>query len=210
MDLYLFLFWCSIIICVFASAIYAVASARIDKLRDQREELEYIQTVQREQRLPSVASGLMLMKGETAFYSEPAAYQLPRPVRRHATIGIGGRLCGGIFAGGAVGKSESELEWKQVDTGRLVVTNKNIIFLGRNQVVITPVNSVLSASIIPGGIEILQTSQRASKNAIYSARQPGKLSFIIQVCNLAKNPQRLENIDLEIVGHEHSKYETGL
>lgn len=115
--------------------------------------------------LPSVqVSGLMLHKGESACWSEPAAILDERVVDRQYVGGYAGvsfRVTRGVYfrTGGVRGHIETRKGIVPTSTGRFVLTNQRLIFLGDAMSIDVPWSKILNVDFYQDGIRISQTGR---------------------------------------------------
>lgn len=81
----------------------------------------------------SIETSLMLGKGEYAFLSESTILKEPRSVRKSSGSGSRFRIMKGVSVGSYSGTSESYKEWRELDSGQLILTSKRIIFDGEKE-----------------------------------------------------------------------------
>ena len=128
-------------------AIVAVVSAK--RRREKRASLlkqarDFVATVQQNRALPTVTTDIILKPGESAFYSTPSVLYETRAVRHYQAGHTGFRIAKGVYVGGTSGRSVSTQQWAKLDAGRLTITNKRLVFVGRKEDRTIPLNKVVS------------------------------------------------------------------
>jgi len=133
---------------VIAGIILFVKKLNRDKIRKWTLEREriiteanlYADKIKTDKKIPIVSTSIFLESGESAYLEEHVGMLETRAVRK-SSGGFGGvRIAKGITVGGYSGTSESHQEWRAIDSGKLVLTNKRIIFDGQkgNKVIQIP------------------------------------------------------------------------
>jgi hypothetical protein len=122
---------------VFLTAIIAIPIIVSNQRRKQREARfeqlrqdahEFFQGIEQTGRLSSPDTNVILQKGEVALRDEASVLYETRAYR----VGGGaGTRIGRIYVGG--GASESHQRWRRIDTGRLTLASKRLIFDGSQE-----------------------------------------------------------------------------
>lgn len=116
--------------------------------------------------LPQINSvGLLLKKNEHPILElENITLQEPRAVRvsRGGYGGTSIRIAKGItlHTGGTRGRSESHDEIRNIDNGKLLITNKRIMFLGSNRTTNIDINKIVSIEDYLDGIKIQRSNKQ--------------------------------------------------
>ncbi len=116
--------------------VVAVANANARKQKRAllvKQAQEFVENVKQELTLPVVPTDIMLKPGENAFYSSPSALHETRAVRQYHAAHTGFRVAKGVYVGGTSGRSLSTQQWARLDTGRLTITNKRLVFVGTKE-----------------------------------------------------------------------------
>ena len=114
--------------------------------------------------LPQINSvDLLLKKNEHPILElENITLQEPRAVRvsRGGYGGTSIRIAKGItlHTGGTRGRSESHDEIRNIDNGKLLITNKRIMFLGSNRTTNIDINKIVSIEDYLDGIKIQRSN----------------------------------------------------
>jgi len=118
---------------------------------------------------------IILKKNETCFLFGTCSLYEPRAVREYKA-GFGGisipiGIKGVRFRlGGASGTSQSHEEIKEIDQGKLALTDKRLIFIGRNRNVVISLNKVLEVEIFEDAIMVSVVDKKKPK--YFSVRDP--------------------------------------
>lgn len=116
--------------------------------------------------LPQINSvDLLLKKNEYPILElENITLQEPRAVRvsRGGYGGTSIRIAKGItlHTGGTRGRSESHDEIRNIDNGKLLITNKRIMFLGSNRTTNIDINKIVSIEDYLDGIKIQRSNKQ--------------------------------------------------
>jgi hypothetical protein len=114
---------------------------------------------------PSPQTNLILQKGEAALLDESSVFFESRSYR----VGGGaGTRIGRVYVGGGV--SESQQRLKQIDTGRLTLTTKRLIFDGSIENRSLRLPDILSVQRWSDAIEV--STQRRAKSQVFRVENP--------------------------------------
>jgi hypothetical protein len=131
--------------------------------------------------LPSVRTRLIMKQGEAAVYNAPATLFETRSVREFQSGHIGFRVAKGVWIGGSKGRSISSQHWMKIDWGTLTVTNKRLVFEGRQESRNATLSKITSATYFDTGVEIhVENKQKA---LAFTAKNPPLLVGIIRAAN---------------------------
>lgn len=156
---------------------HAKARSTEDSLASMRVEAEhFFSDLANRKRLPIVSVDIVLKEGEVGILQEPSTLMETRAFR---VYGGGGTRIRGIYIGG--GASESHQRLRQIDSGKLTLTNQRLVFDGDNENRSVKLSDVLSAKAWQDAIEV-STSKR-QKSQIYTVQNPLIWAEMIQ--NLA-------------------------
>ncbi len=172
----------------------------LEKNNKAEEAQSYINEVQKNKGLPTITPSIFLDKGEIAFLEEHTTLLETRAVTKYSSIGggVGLRVAKGLYIGqgSRSGTSESTQEWKAIDTGKVIITNQNIIFDGEKENRILKIKDIMSISVSLDAIEISAKSK--SKSMIFSVGNGYIWGAVINIIRQTDNPLNLEGIDLDI------------
>jgi hypothetical protein len=169
----------------------AKAYARRRREREQREGRAHMFAearafaagVQQRRALPTVATNIILKSGEVAFYSAPSVLYETRAVGRHQLDSAGVR-------------STSTQQCRQIDTGRLTVTSKRLIFDGPGTDRILQLSKLVSVESDLTAVEV--SAQGRQKSMFLTAANPLILALIIRICCQADDPRDLSQTTLDV------------
>jgi hypothetical protein len=180
-------------------AIVAVVSAK--RRREKRARLlnearEFVATVQQNRALPTVTTDIILKSGESAFYSTPSVLYETRAVRHYQAAHTGVRVAKGVYLGGTSGRSVSTQQWAKLDAGRLTITNKRLVFVGRKEDRTIPLNKVVSVE--PNLTEIIISVEGRQKAMALEVANPLIAMTIIRLCPHVADPLNLSGDNINI------------
>jgi type II secretory pathway pseudopilin PulG len=136
---------------------------RFDQLK--QDAMEFIQGIERTGKLPRPDTNVILQKGEVALLDEASILYETRAYR----VGGGaGTRIGRIYVGG--GASESHQRLRQIDTGRLTLTSKRLIFDGSMENRTLRLPDIVSVQNWSDAIEV--STQRRAKSLVFHVENP--------------------------------------
>lgn len=123
-----------IVLAVVVLIIWAVKRRKRNKKeRIITEANSFISKIKTDGKLSPVQTSAMLGSDEQAFLVENSQLQETRSVRK-TSGGFGGiRIAKGVFVGRSSSRSESHQEWRTLDNGQLILTNKRVMYLGNKE-----------------------------------------------------------------------------
>jgi len=152
------------IICAIAVGIcMSIARKRERRKLEERMDSQYRkwrESVDSVGRIPPMAVGMHLAKGETAYLQLHAALCETRAVRHSTHTGGAFRIAKGVTVGRGYTTSESHEEWRQISTGILYVTNKRLVFDGDMQNRVVKIEDIVSAQASAAQVAITTTSRQ--------------------------------------------------
>ena len=180
----------------------ATNAARRRKHKEQlfAEAREFVESVQERKALDPVSTDVILKSGETAFYSAPSALYETRAVRHYQSGTTGLRIAKGIYVGSTRGRSVSTQEWSCVDTGRLTVTSKRLIFCGGRADRTVQLSKVVSIESSFTAVEV--SVEGRQKRMVLQADNPFVVAVIIRICSQADDPLDLSEMTLNVTFEE--------
>lgn len=156
----------------------------------------FVESIKQTKRLVSVQTKIILKKGETAYYSEQSKLFETRAVRHYQSGSAGIRVMKGVYVGGSRGKSISNEEWKHIDDGTLIITNKRLVFDGFSQNRNFNLSRILSVS---QGLDKIEVSiEGRQKSLVFDCSNSIICSTVIHICAQAENPSDLTDVNLDI------------
>jgi hypothetical protein len=136
---------------------------RVKRMADEAK--MFLERLEHRKELPSVAVDIVLKDGEFGIFQEPSILYESRSYR---VFGGGGTDVAGIFIGG--GASEAQQRLKQIDSGKIVLTNQRLVFDGQMENRVLNLKDVVSATPWTDAIEV--GSSRKQKSQIYTVGNP--------------------------------------
>jgi len=116
-------------------------------------------------KLPTVVVDIVLKDGEFGIFQEPSILYESRSYR---VFGGGGTRVAGIYIGG--GASEAQQRLREIDSGKIVLTNQRLVFDGQLENRVLNLKDVVSATPWTDAIEV--GSSRKQKSQIYTVENP--------------------------------------
>jgi|ERR1035437_790097 hypothetical protein len=156
----------------------------------------YLDKIKATKSIPVINSNLMLDKGESAFWEEPSKMYETRTVRKSSGGYAGVRLMKGLSVGGYSGSSEGTQEWREIDQGRLTLTNKRIVFDGNKENRIIQINKIIGVNVFLGSVRISGVGK--TKDTEFSTKNPYILGALINLVNKTENPLDLSGVNIDI------------
>lgn len=160
----------------------------------------YVVSIQENKGLPSINTSIFLDSGETAYLEEPTTLLETRAIRKYSSSGggVGFRIAKGVYVGrgGRTGTSESHQEWRAIDKGKVIITNKRIIFDGEQENRSIKIADVLSASISVDAVELSLSNK--SKSVIFSVNNGYIWGTIINIIKKVEDPSNIGDLKLDI------------
>lgn len=145
--------------------------------------------------LQPIETSILLKKDEKGYLEESEiTLKETRMMSKRSGGGVGVRLFKGVYVGGYKGESRSHPELRGIDMGKLVLTNKRLIFDGKTENRIIELNKVLSIEPYLDAIEI-STEDRA-KSFFFFVKNPYVWITVFQILRNASDPENLKDINL--------------
>ena len=136
---------------------------RVKRLADDAR--MFFASLERCTKLPTTAVDIVLKNGEFGILQEPSILYESRSYR---VFGGGGTRVAGIYIGG--GASEAQQRLKEIDSGKIVLTNQRLVFDGQLENRVLNLKDVVSATPWTDAIEV--GSSRKQKSQIYTVENP--------------------------------------
>jgi hypothetical protein len=171
-------------------------------LRQQKitEAENYIEDIKKNKGLPIIIPSIFLDKNEHAFLEEDTSLQETRAIRKHSggMSGVGFRVAKGVYVGGGKrsGTSESHQEWRTIDVGKLVITNKRMVFRGSKENRVIPLKKIISVETMLDGIEVALEAR--SKTIIFPVKNSYIWGTVINIIRRTDDPINLGDLNLNI------------
>ncbi|MDD4062764.1 MAG: hypothetical protein PHV25_03305 [Candidatus Pacebacteria bacterium] len=201
---FLFIFWPISLISSFISLVFWVK--RNQEIKEQKriqrvvDAENYINKVKEGKSLPVIIPSISLEKNEEAFLEEETKLIETRAIRKHTggMKGIGFRVAKGVYlgSGSRSGTSESHQEWRTIDSGSLIITNKRIVFNGSKENRNIPIKKIISISSTHDHIEVAVEAR--SKTIIFPVKNSYIWGAVINIVKRTDNPLNLDDMKLDI------------
>jgi len=156
----------------------------------------YFAEVNSQKGLIPITSTILLKKGEQAYLETNTTLMETRSVRYSSGGGAGVRVAKGVYVGAGGSKSESNQEWRRIDTGVLVVTNQRIIFDGSSQNRVSQLDSILSVTPYFDAIEISLDGRQ--KSIMFDVANPYIWAAVINILCSTDDPQHIDGLNVQI------------
>ncbi len=157
---------------------------------------EFVAQIKQQKALTPISSSLVLGPKEQAFLEEETALQETRSVRQFRSTGVRVRLMKGLSVGQSGGRAESHKEWRILDTGKLILTNKKLVFDGGKEDRTIPLDKILTISPILDAIEVSSSSRSGSM--VFPVKNPFIWATTIRILSAVEDPLNLGDLDLNV------------
>lgn len=157
---------------------------------------EFVANIKERKALTPISSSLVLGPKEQAFLEEETALQETRSVRQFRSTGVRVRLMKGLSVGQSAGKAESHKEWRILDTGKLILTNKKLVFDGGKEDRTIPLDKILTISPMLDAIEVSSSSRSGSM--VFPVSNPFIWATTIRILTAVEDPLNLGELDLNV------------
>jgi len=157
---------------------------------------EFINQIKVQKGLKPIVIDILLKEKESAYLEYITFLQETRAVRHYKSGGMGFRVAKGVYLGGSSGSSESKDEWRTLDKGRLILTNKRIIFDGQKENRTVPLEKIISVSPCLDAIEV--SSENRKKSMLFPVENPLIWATTIQILIKSPNPEKIDNINIKV------------
>lgn len=129
--------------------------------------------------LPVVNVAAALKRGESGHYEDAAELYEPRAVKTFSGTSASVRIAKGLSVRSGTGRASSSQEWKHLDTGRLVVTDKRLIFVGNTEHRSFDLGKLDAATILSDGVRLGFSNRQ--KPLAFTAPNPLLLAGVLAV-----------------------------
>ncbi|MCX7846926.1 MAG: hypothetical protein N2595_02690 [bacterium] len=146
--------------------------------------------------LQPVTTAIVLREGEEAYFDEQAVLLETRSVRQSRGMGLAFRIARGIYLGGGDRYSESAPLLRRIDKGRLVMTNKRLIFDGATENRTIVLKDIISFTPYLTAVEVSVASR--AKSMIFKLKNPVICATVGQILCRYDNPQAVDSIQLTV------------
>ena len=141
----------------------------------------FFASLEHRSRLPTMAVDIVLKSGEFGIFQEPSILYESRSYR---VFGGGATRVAGVYIGG--GASEAQQRLKEIDSGKIILTNQRLVFDGQLENRVLNLKDVVSATPWTDAIEV--GSSRKQKSQIYTVENPLIWAPMIQMLASGKLP----------------------
>lgn len=160
----------------------------------------YVNEVKDKKALPVIKSSIFLEKDENAFLEELTELKETRAIRKYSggMRGVGFRVAKGVYigAGGRSGTSESHQEWRTIDRGNLIITNKRLVFNGNKENRTVPLKKIISVDVTLDLIEVAVEAR--NKTMIFSVKNGYIWGAVMNIVKSVEDPLNLGDLKLDI------------
>jgi len=158
-------------------AIFLLSRRRKKKIaqRKAQEIQSYLNQINKAGRLPTIQTSIYLKEKEEAYLQEVCSLYETRSFRRSGGGAI--RIAKGVYIGG--GESHYHQRLTQIDTGKLVLTNKRLIFDGQQADRTLSLDKLLSIEAYRDGLEV--SIEGKTKSQFYKVRNSLLWKTVIQI-----------------------------
>lgn len=137
---------------------------RLSKMYDNVLEIKkYVEEFKKNRKTPTIKTSLILKNDEEAYLEDTVKLYEIRSASKSDRLYIGGRIMKGIFLGGSTGVSRKFDELREIDSGKLVLTNKRVIFDGNFNARTIDLEKIISIEIYDDGFEIACEDKKQSQ-----------------------------------------------
>jgi len=158
----------------------------------------FLAKIKEQKGLTPITTSILLKKEEDAYFQIDTILQETRAVRKYSGSGrgVGFRVAKGVYvgAGGRSGTSESHEEWRNIDEGKLTLTNKRVIFDGVKENRVVPLEKIVSVNPWLDAIEI--SAENRKKSMLFPVENPYIWATAIQILVKADDPRKIDNVDI--------------
>lgn len=158
-----------------------VRQVRLEELKRQARAL--LERIEKTGTVPSASTRILLQGEEVAFLDEPSTFSESRAYR--VSGGTATRV-GRFYIGGMI--SESQQRLKQVDRGRLTLTNRRLVFVGSIENRHMRLPDIVSVEAWADAIEVC--TQRRTKNQVFSVQNPLIWAAMVQLALSGDHPPK--------------------
>lgn len=202
--IFIFIFpYASLIFFLISIAFYGRRKKELVEQRRQQKIAEaenYIEGVRDKKALPIIKSSIFIEKDENVFLEEQTKLNEPRSIRKYSGTmqGVGFRISKRISIGTGTrsGTSESHKEWRTIDSGNLIITNKRLIFNGNTENRTIALKKIISITVALDGI-ILSIEER-NKPVMFSVNNGYIWGAVMNIIKSGNDPLNLGGVNLDI------------
>ncbi len=152
--------------------------------------------IKKDKVIPEISTGVFLDNGERAHLEESVQMLETRAIRK-SSGGFGGiRIMKGITVGRYSGTSESHQEWRTIDSGKLTLTNKRIIFDGQKGNKVILISKIMSIDTALNTIQL--SMEDRAKDVAYQVSNGYVWSLLLNILKQTKgDPDATINLETQ-------------
>lgn len=172
-------------------------SSKDKKKKINIEEAEkFLANIKQQNKLQSISTNISLKKDERAYFEEDVTLSETRMVSKRTGVGVGFRVFKGVFVGTTKGESRSMPELRNIDVGKLTLTNKRLIFDGSTENRVNDLDKILSVETYIDAIEV--SLENKVKSAYFFVKNPFIWSTVFKIIRGVPNPENLKGVNIDI------------
>ncbi len=158
---------------------------------------KYFKGVNDQKQIPTVQTSILLKKGEKAYLVDNVQLFETRSVSISERVGGAVRITKGLYVGKSYGTSRSHDEVRAIDAGKLILTNKRLIFDGTHSSKDYKIEKIMSVQEYSDGIEV--ASEGKVKSQLYIGMyNPYQWKALIEFVHAIPESGELPHATLEI------------
>ena len=162
----------------------------------------FLDDIIKSKRLKPISTHINLKNGEVAFLQTNSVLKEKRNVRYYQSGHAGLRVMKGFYIGKTSGKSESQEEFKSIDMGTLILTNKRIVFDGSSNSRNILLSKLIAVNSFRNSISV--SSESRQKNMTFTVKNPLIWELTIKLLSFVKNPLKLTDTEIENINGENN------
>ena len=171
--------------------------AAIERKADNIQEAElFVANIQQNKALQTLPTSLLLDNKEFLFLQEETMIMETRSVRQYQGVSSRVRVMRGFSVGQSRGRSESHKEWRTLDAGRLMITNKKLVFNGTKESRVVPLNKIVEVTAMLDAVEIASSTRNSTM--VFPVKNPYIWSTVVKILRSVDNPLALGDLKLDI------------
>lgn len=169
----------------------AVIQSKVNEVKN------YFDLVNQEKKLPTINTNILLKKDEVAYLQDSVRLFELRAARKSTRGGGAVRVAKGVYIGGTSGTSRSFDELREIDSGRLILTNQRIVFDGNTNTRDIKLDKIISVTGYIDGIEIA-IEGRAKSQTYIGMSNPYLWKALIHYLRQIPETGELPTADIEV------------
>lgn len=161
-----------------------------------REANAFLAGIRARKALTPIAANILLKKGEDAYLEAACTLNETRSVRHYQGAAMRVRIAKGVYVGGGGGTSVSLPEMTRIDSGRLLLTNRRLLFDGSTDDRSIPLDKIVSVKSFLDAIEVSTESRQ--KSMYFTVPNPLIWSAMIQILRAVTDPKDLSHLNIHV------------